>query len=82
MVSSEIIRQTCKIELLLNSIVTPDTGAAMNYNSLSWGLDKNVWIKSFANDLGRLAQGGGKRMTTGTNMIFLSHRRPFQSTEE
>ena len=30
----------------------------------------DTWIKALANDLGRLAQGVGTRMPTGTNTVF------------
>ena len=29
-----------------------------------------MWIRAFANDLGRLAQGAGTRMPSGTNTVF------------
>ena len=42
----------------------------MEYHVLSRGPDKELWIRSFANNLDRLAQGVGKRMLSGTNTIF------------
>ena len=35
--------------------------------------DKAVWIKSLANDLGRLARGVGSCMPTGTNTLYFFH---------
>ena len=35
--------------------------------------DKEIWNKALANDLGRLAQGVGSRMKTGTNAIKFIH---------
>ena len=75
MISSELIKSTQQTDLLMNSVVDKDTGISMEYRALSRGVDKEVWIKSFANDLGRLAQGVGTRMPTGTNTIFFYFTR-------
>ena len=53
-----------------NAVVDSCSGAVLNYHQLIRGPDANIWIKSCANDLGRLAQGVGTRMPTGTNTIF------------
>ena len=42
----------------------------MSYRDLIQGPDAHVWLTSCANDFGRLAQGVGTRMPTGTNTIF------------
>jgi hypothetical protein len=56
-----------------NSVVDTVTGNVHEYRHLIRGADKAIWTTSFANDLGRLAQGIGKRMPTGTNTIFFVH---------
>ena len=38
------------------------------------GPDKDIWKTILANDLGRLAQGLGTRMPTGTNTVFFIPR--------
>jgi hypothetical protein len=51
------------------SIIDPDTGATMEYRHLIKSpKHHDAWAHSFANDLGRLAQGIGNR-EKGTNTI-------------
>ncbi len=57
-----------------NSVIDEVTGHSLEYRHLSTGPDHAVWTKSLANDLGRLAQGVGTRMPTGTNTIFFIPR--------
>ena len=53
-----------------NAIIDPDTGAAMEYRHLIKDpTHRDIWVRSFANELGRLAQGVGGR-ETGTNTTF------------
>ena len=55
----------------LNHIYNPDTGIKLTYDSLR-KLDKDRWETSFANEIGRLAQGVGERMKSGNdNMFFI-----------
>lgn len=56
-----------------NAIIDKDTGAAMEYRHLMKSAKhRPTWTRSFANELGRLAQGVGKRIK-GTNTIqFIS----------
>jgi len=70
MISSNHIHQTQVVDSLLNSVVNPDTGTPMEYRKLSPGPDKTVWTMAFANDLGRLAQGIGKSIPSGTKTFF------------
>ena len=62
---------------LFNAVTHPVTGAQCEYRHLSNGQDRGqcpiVWISSFANELGRLVQGVGNRIS-GTNTI---HFIPF-----
>ena len=59
----------------INIVVDPITGATMSYKKLSVGPDGSHWERSMANEFGRLAQGNGPSMPTGTNTIFfISHR--------
>ena len=52
-----------------NSVTHPITDQAQEYLHLIRGDVKEIWGKSFANKLGRLAQGVGNRIE-GTNTIF------------
>lgn len=53
-----------------NAIIDPDTGASMEYRHLmKSSKHEKEWKKSFANELGRLAQGIADR-EKGTNTIF------------
>ena len=51
-----------------NSVTHPITGQAQEYRHLMKGNNKDTWETSFANELGRLAQGVGNRIE-GTNTI-------------
>jgi hypothetical protein len=57
-----------------NAIIDPTTGKSQEYHHLRQGQTTDVWIKSFANELGRLAQGVGTRMPTVTNTVFFIKR--------
>ena len=52
-----------------NAVTDPITGQAQEYRHLVKGPDKEKWIKSLANEFGRLAQGVGTRMPKGTDTI-------------
>jgi hypothetical protein len=53
-----------------NAIVDPDTGQSLEYRHLIKDeKTKHLWTRSFANELGRLAQGVADRHK-GTNTIF------------
>jgi hypothetical protein len=59
----------------VNVVVDPTTGAALSYTKLHEGPDGSHWERSMANEFGRLAQGNGTSMPTGTDTIFfISHR--------
>ena len=53
-----------------NIVIDPITGASLEYIHLIKGPTKAIWENSFANEIGRLAQGVGSRMPSGTNTIF------------
>ena len=53
-----------------NFFIDPTTGASLEYGHLIKGPTKSIWENSFANEIGRLAQGVGTRMPSGTNTIF------------
>ena len=60
---------------MANSVLHPDTGEVMEYRSLSTNpATKATWTRSYANELGRLAQGVADRVN-GTDTIFFI---PFQ----
>jgi hypothetical protein len=58
----------------VNSVIDELTGQALKYRHLSKGPNAELWRQALANDLGRLAQGVGTRMPTGTNTIFFIKR--------
>ena len=53
-----------------NVVIHPASGQELEYWHLIRGSDGNTWVRALANDLGRLAQGVGNRMPTGTNTVF------------
>jgi hypothetical protein len=58
-----------------NAVINEATGQSMNYRLLLAGPDNALWLRSMANDLGRLAQGVRKscpaaERVEGTNTIF------------
>ena len=56
----------------INSVLDPTTGNTLEYRDLVKGPTATQWQKSFANELGRLTNGVGQRMPTGTNtMAFI-----------
>ena len=57
-----------------NTVINTDTGQSLEYSNLRRGPDKDIWKTSLANDLGRLAQGVGTRVPTGTNTVFFIPR--------
>jgi hypothetical protein len=57
-----------------NVVIDDVTGQSLEYRHLSQGPDQAIWIQALANDLGRLAQGIGTRMPTGTNTLFFIPR--------
>ncbi len=60
------------------SVIDGTTGASLSYRHLIRGPDKALWMNSMANDLGRLAQGVGTRIS-GTNTIFFIPRHKIPS---
>ena len=54
-----------------NVVIDPTSGASLEYRHLVKGPTKAIWENSFANEIGRLAQGVGTRIPSGTNTIFL-----------
>ncbi len=54
-----------------NSVLDPNTGETLEYRQLTIrGPDRDKWLQSTANELGRLAQGVLPHMTTGTDTCF------------
>ena len=50
------------------------TGRLEEYRALASGPKKAVWVKAYANDLGRLAQGVNERITGANTIFFIPHR--------
>ena len=57
-----------------NTVIDTNTGQSLEYSHLMRCPDKDIWNTSLANDLGRLAQGVGTIMPTGTITVFLIPR--------
>mgnify|MGYP004177061623 CR=1 FL=1 len=57
-----------------NAVIDPNTGFSLEYRHLVKGDDSAIWTTGMANELGRLAQGVGTRMPTGTNTIFFCNK--------
>jgi hypothetical protein len=56
---------------MANAVIDPETGKTLEYRHLMERAEyKTQWTQSFANELGRLAQGIGDRVQ-GTNTMFL-----------
>ena len=53
-----------------NVVIDPTSGQALEYRHLIRGPNGDTWIRALTNNLGRLAQGVGTRMPTGTNTVF------------
>ena len=53
-----------------NVVIDPTTGASLEYRHLVKKPTKAIWVNSFSNEIGRLAQGVGTRMPSVTNTIF------------
>jgi hypothetical protein len=66
-----IIMNEFKMTAQANSIIHPDTGATLEYEQLIKDpLFQKEWLTSSANEFGRLTNGVGDRMPTGTNTMF------------
>jgi hypothetical protein len=62
-----------------SAVIDQVTGQSLEYRALSTGPDQDTWVRALANDLGRLAQGVGTRMPTGTNTIVFIARHAVPS---
>ena len=56
------------------AVLNKDTGKLEEYTALANGPNKDVWIRGYANDLGRLAQGVGNRISGTNTVFFISHK--------
>ena len=57
-----------------NAVIDTNTRQYLEYFHLMRVPDKYLWKTSLANDLGRLAQGVGTIIPTGTNIVFFIPR--------
>ena len=60
---------TIQTDQAINAVIDPSTGASLEYRHLLKTSQAPVWSTSFANELGRLVNGVGTRMPTGTNTM-------------
>jgi hypothetical protein len=57
---------------LANAVIDPATGKSLEYRQIIKRDDYRVtWTRSFANELGRLAQGVGDRITGTNTIVFI-----------
>jgi hypothetical protein len=62
------------IQCSLNAVVTPATGAPLDYPQLRRGPDTLEWIQATTTEIGRLKQGVLPHTTTGSEtMLFIPH---------
>ena len=59
---------------LENSVINSETRTYQEYKNLLNYLDKDIWMTSFASELGLLAQGVGDHIPTGTEIVFFIRR--------
>ena len=64
------LSQLLQQEEQANVFIDPSSGRALKYRHLIRGPDGATWVKDLAKSLGRLVQGVGTRMPTGTNTVF------------
>ena len=55
-----------------NAVIDEVSGDIHEYRHLIYTLVKKIWTQALATDLGRLAQGVGTQMKTGTSTIRLA----------
>ena len=65
-----ILARNRQVNHQANVVIDLTTGASLEYRHLVKGPTKSILGNSFANEIGRLAQGVGTRMPSGTNTIF------------
>ena len=65
-----------------NLVIDSNTGASFDFRHLRNGKDKKLWDTSFANELGRLINGLGTRMTTGTKLYDFNAKTMFLRTKK
>ena len=78
-----VTMHTCNIYKIMYFM--EKTGSRQTIDHLIAGPNSNTWTRSLSNELGRLAQGGGKahptnEYVTGTNSIFLIPRYQVPNT--
>ena len=61
---------TAEASLFAGAAVDPSTGKMLDLPALLKGSEGAAWNTANANEIGRLAQGVGQRMPTGSNTIF------------
>ena len=65
-----VLATNIQVHYQANFFIDPTTGASLEYRHLLKGPTKAIWGNSFANKIGRLAQGVLTSMPYGTNTIF------------
>jgi hypothetical protein len=53
-----------------NAVIDPSTGAMLEYAQLRKGEDADIWLRSFGNEIGRLAQGYAPYTKSGSDTLF------------
>jgi hypothetical protein len=58
-----------------HAVIDPDTGASLEYcHLIKSDKHRDTWLKSFANELGRLAQGIKGRVKSTSTILFINHK--------
>ena len=65
-----------------NVVIDPTTGASLEYRHLIKGPTKSIWGNSFANEVGRLAQGVGTGVPSGKNIISFIPKENCRQVEQ
>ena len=67
---------------LCNAVVDETIGDLQGYRHLMYTPAKNVWETALSNDLGRLAQGWGRRCRKEIVRFVSSVDKPYQPTKK
>ena len=67
---ASVLEKYIQVHHQANVVIDSTTGASIYYSHLIKVPTKAIWENSLANEIGRLAQGVGTSMSSGTNTIF------------
>ena len=64
------MQETAILPKIANNVLCEKTGKPLTYRGLMKTNKKPIWKRALANEFGRLMQGVGARITTGTETLF------------